>query len=142
MAKPSLTLSFLLLFFILALSSTFFQVNSLRGKVGGRQKIEDVKTNKEVQELGKYCVSEVNKSLKKYNQQKGNGNGGPIIFTSVVEAEKQVVSGIKYYLKISAISSSSGFPKIYDAVVVVKPWVHSKPRQLLNFSPSPPTDTK
>lgn len=135
MAKQSLTLSFLVLFFILALSS-ILQVNALGGKVGGRQKIKDVKNNKEVQELGQYCVSEYNKSLRK--QHKGNGSGGPIVFSSVVDAEKQVVSGVKYYLKISA-TTSSGVPKIYDAIVVVQPWVHSKPRQLLNFSPSPAT---
>ncbi|KAL3506540.1 hypothetical protein ACH5RR_031922 [Cinchona calisaya] len=140
MAKQTLTLSFLVLVFILALSSTTLQeVNALGGKVGGREKIGDVKTNKEVQELGKYCVSEYNKSLKKEHKKADPGNNGPIIFSSVVEAEKQVVAGVKYYLKISAADSSSGVPKIYDAVVVVQPWVHSKPRQLLNFSPSPPT---
>ncbi|XP_027166943.1 cysteine proteinase inhibitor B-like [Coffea eugenioides] len=138
MAKSSSSLltlpSFLLIFFILALFSTTLQVNALGRKVGAREKIEDVKSNKEVQELGEYCVSEYNKSLRKKN----NESGAPIIFTSVVEAEKQVVAGIKYYLKIKA-TTSSGVPKVYDAIVVVRPWVHTKPRQLLNFSPSPAT---
>lgn len=112
-------------------------MNALGRKVGGREKIEDVKSNEEVQELGKYCVSEYNKSLRK--EHKGaNESGAPLVFTSVVEAEKQVVAGVKYYLRIKA-TTSSGVPKVYDAIVVVRPWVHTKPRELLNFSPSSAT---
>ncbi|KAK3000364.1 hypothetical protein RJ639_020517 [Escallonia herrerae] len=52
------------------------------------------------------------------------------------EAETQVVSGIKYYLKNSAATPTDAH-KIFEAVVVVKPWLHSK--QLLHFLPSPAT---
>lgn len=62
-------------------------------------------------------------------------NGGDLRFYQVLEAEKQVVSGMKYYLKIEAFSKTSGEPKVFEAVVVVKPWLRSK--QLLKFAPSP-----
>ncbi|KAM7461704.1 hypothetical protein LguiA_029825 [Lonicera macranthoides] len=117
---------------ILILSLTV--VNGLGGKVGGRTKIKDVKTNQEVQELGRYSVEQYNLGQR---QRRGNGGSGDLKFTEVVEAEKQVVSGIKYYLKVMT-ATSSGVPKTFDAVVVVRPWEHSK--ELLNFAPfSPPT---
>lgn len=47
----------------------------------------------------------------------------------VVAAETQVVAGIKYYLKIEAMQH--GITKVFDSVVIVKPWLHSK--QLLDF---------
>ncbi|KAK3034154.1 hypothetical protein RJ639_034650 [Escallonia herrerae] len=131
MAKPSpatiLTTAALisLLICLVALSAT--PANGLGGMVGGRSKVEDVKTNREIQELGRY-------SVKEYNRKRNGGYG--LKFAEVVEAEKQVVSGIKYYLKISA-ATPTGAPKIFEAVVVVKPWLHSK--QLLHFSPSPAT---
>lgn len=50
----------------------------------------------------------------------------------VVSAESQVVSGIKYYLKIEA--TQHGKTKVFDSVVVVQPWLHSK--HLLHFSPT------
>ncbi|CAN4090791.1 unnamed protein product [Withania somnifera] len=119
MAKS--TKVFLLLLFMFTLSNA----------LGGRTQIKDVKTNKEIQDLGKYCVEEHNRHL----QQKDSN--GLLSFSRVVEAEKQVVSGIKYYLKISAITASSGAPKMFDAVLVVKPWEMKK--ELLIFSPSPAT---
>ncbi|XP_058185486.1 cysteine proteinase inhibitor B [Rhododendron vialii] len=103
------------------------------GMVGGRTKVKDVKTNQEVQDLGRYSVQQFNRV------QKGKKNGGyvgDLRFQEVVEAETQVVSGVKYYLKIAAVTPA-GVPKTFDAVVVVKPWAHSK--ELLNFDPSPPT---
>ncbi|KAG2721023.1 hypothetical protein I3760_02G061500 [Carya illinoinensis] len=93
--------------------------------VGGRTEVTDVKTNEEVQDLGKFSVEEYNRSLKH------GGNGGELTFVEVVEAQSQVVAGIKYYLKISA--TEEGLTKVFESVVVVKPWVHSK--QLLNFGP-------
>lgn len=119
---------------ILILILSFTAVNGLGGKVGGRTKIKDVKTNQEVQELGRYSVEQYNRGQR---QRRSNGSSGGLRFTEVVEAEKQVVSGIKYYLKVEA-ATSSGVPKTFDAVVVVKAWEHSK--ELLNFAPSsPPT---
>lgn len=104
----------------------FFVSNCVvNGIPGGRTKIKDVKTDKEVQELGSYSVDEYNKLQK--------GGAGNLKFSKVVEAESQVVSGIKYYLKIEAVSKSGG-SKVYDAEVVVKSWMNSK--QLLSFKPS------
>ncbi|KAK4341506.1 hypothetical protein RND71_040007 [Anisodus tanguticus] len=127
-----LSLIFLFFFIYTLFSST--PSNALGGKLGGRTQIKDVKTNKEIQDLGKYCVEEYNRNL-----QKQNNNNGLLSFSQVVEAEKQVVSGIKYYLKISA-TTSSGAPKMFDAVLVVKAW--EKKKQLLNFSPTPSPATK
>lgn len=58
-----------------------------------------------------------------------------VTFVEVVEAQQQVVSGIKYYMKISATQGGDGgHSRIFESVVVVKPWLRSK--QLLNFAPS------
>ncbi|KAI5653911.1 hypothetical protein M9H77_31098 [Catharanthus roseus] len=127
---------FLFLFFLSSILTIQVKGEELGRKVGGRMKIQDVKTNKEVQELGRYCVEEYNRGLRNKHHQKSNGRAA-VVFAEVVEAERQVVSGIKYYLKISAISAVSGVPKTFTAIVVVKPWAHSK--ELLNFSPSPAT---
>ncbi|CAI9776144.1 unnamed protein product [Fraxinus pennsylvanica] len=128
MDKTSVFLLFL--FFLVAT-----QAYALGGIVGGKTEVKNVKTNKEVQELGKYCVDQYN------SKQKHVANGRKLLtFSQVVEAEKQVVSGIKYYLKISAATYGGGVPKNFDAVVVVKPWVDSK--ELLNFAPSTPAPTK
>ncbi|KAF5199897.1 Cysteine proteinase inhibitor [Thalictrum thalictroides] len=96
------------------------------GKLGGRTEIIDLKTNKEVQDLGKYSVDEY--SL----QHKGElGVKGILNFVEVKEAQMQVVSGIKYYLKVNVIQN--GMSKIFDAVVVVRPWDRSK--ELVQFAP-------
>ncbi|KAK3017640.1 hypothetical protein RJ639_003232 [Escallonia herrerae] len=62
--------------------------------------------NWEIQELGRY-------SVKEYNRKRNSGYG--LKFMEVVEAETQVVFGIKYYLKISA-ATPTGAPKIFEAV--------------------------
>nr|GMD98818.1 cysteine proteinase inhibitor B-like [Ipomoea batatas] len=132
MAKSTLNLFLFLLLSLLAIALSGAQVNALGRKVGGRTEIEDVKTNKEVQQLGRYCVEEYNKGLK----QKKQGTGRLLSFSEVVKAEKQVVNGIKYYLRISA-STASGEANTFDAVVVVKPWAKSK--ELLSFAPATPS---
>ncbi|CAN4095732.1 unnamed protein product [Withania somnifera] len=119
------------LFIITTFSSTPSRI--LGRKVGGRTPIKDVKINKKIQELGKYCVEEYNKSLRKYKQTMQDDNIEFLNFIEVVEAETQVVSGIKYYLKISAFSSRSIIPKIFDAELVVKSWENKK--ELVHFSP-------
>ncbi|KAK9288767.1 hypothetical protein L1049_017231 [Liquidambar formosana] len=128
-----LTTATLLSVFFLAISVDYLTpvVGSGGGggrMVGGRTEIRDVKTNQEVQDLGRFSVKEYNWSRRRQGY-KGNGD---VVFTEVVEAERQVVSGIKYYLKIAA--TQEGVPKVFESVVVVKPWVHSK--ELLNFAPS------
>ncbi|XP_022722508.1 cysteine proteinase inhibitor B-like [Durio zibethinus] len=123
MAKTELiTLSLL---FVITLSFTL--VNGYGTVVGGKTKISDVKKNKEVQKLGRFSVEE-------YNRMQGrlrSNRGTELVFSQVVEAKKQVVSGIKYYLKIEAMQN--GLSRTFESVVVVKPWVHS--RELLSFSP-------
>ncbi|GAU31081.1 hypothetical protein TSUD_322180 [Trifolium subterraneum] len=98
--------------------------------VGAKTEITDVTKNKEVQEIGRFAVEE-------YNYKQGLSNGGEALkFVEVVEAEKQVVSGMKYYLKISAVDHD-GVHRMFTSVVVVKPWLQYK--KLLHFGPSSST---
>ncbi|KAE8022909.1 hypothetical protein FH972_008670 [Carpinus fangiana] len=128
--SPAVTLTTVTLFSLVFLSAYGYD-----GMVGGRTEVKDVKTNEEVQELGRFSVHEYNRSLR----HRGNGDGcRELTFVEVVEAQTQVVSGIKYYLKISA--TQNGVTKIFESVVVVKPWVHSK--ELLNFGPSTSSERK
>ena len=102
--------------------------------------IKDVKTDEEVQHLGKFSVEEYNRRRRRRDgeirrEAIGNVlemNDGYLTFLEVVEAQKQVVSGLKYYMKVAA--TRNGVKRTFDAVVVVKPWLSSK--QLLHFSPS------
>lgn len=124
-SKPaSLPLLLLLLVFhIISFSSLAYQLGGgiwLGRRVGGRVDIQDVESNREIQALGRYSVEEYNKI-----------HQTQLSFVHVFKAQRQVVSGIKYYLKIHAADDAQ---KEFDAVVVVKPWKPSK--QLLSFSPS------
>ncbi|XP_010243158.1 PREDICTED: cysteine proteinase inhibitor 4-like [Nelumbo nucifera] len=123
--RPS-ALLLALLFVGLCCSSTV--VVGFGRKVGGRTEIEDVKDNEEVQELGRFSVEEFNRSQREEERSRGNVY---LVFSEVVRAERQVVSGIKYYLNVEALEE--GEAKKFDAVVVVKPWLESK--QLLTFIP-------
>ncbi len=137
MAKCSISITVSVFFFAFALVVANFgtPANGLGGTVvGGRTKVPDVKTNKEIQDLGRYSVKEYNRLQRR---RQGSNGGGDLKFSEVIAAEKQVVSGTKYYLKVAAFEASSGVPKTFDAELVVKPWAHSK--QLLNFAPSPST---
>ncbi|XP_006349967.1 cysteine proteinase inhibitor B-like [Solanum tuberosum] len=130
MTKSTKTISLLIILFIITtFSSTPSKI--LGRKVGGRTPIKDVKTNKKIQELGKYCVEEYNHSLRKYNQIMQKDNIELLNFVEVLEAETQVVSGIKYYLKISTFTL--GIVKVYDAELVIKSW--EKKKELIHFSP-------
>eukprot|EP00262_Sarcandra_glabra_P006471 TRINITY_DN18797_c0_g1_i1.p1 TRINITY_DN18797_c0_g1~~TRINITY_DN18797_c0_g1_i1.p1 ORF type:complete len:140 (+),score=27.50 TRINITY_DN18797_c0_g1_i1:39-422(+) len=123
-ASPSLFLfSSLIFFFNTFLLSSSLPTVHLGRKVGGWVKIKDVKTNKEVQDLGRFCVEEFNKD---HNAQ--------IKFSEVIQAEMQVVSGIKYHLKIVTGATGNGNTNKYDAMVVVKAWLNSK--ELLSFTPA------
>ncbi|KAK9082707.1 hypothetical protein Scep_029178 [Stephania cephalantha] len=111
-------------------------------KVGGRTRVSDVDRNEEVQRLGRFSVEEHNKNV--IGVAKNDAAAATpslseeeeevLEFRRVVAAERQVVSGIKYYLRIEA-ERSGGDLRVFDAVVVVKPWVRP-PKQLLHFSPS------
>jgi len=98
--------------------------------VGAKTEISDVGTNKEVQEIGKFAVKEYN-----YRQglNNGGGDGEGLKFVEVVEAEQQVVSGMKYYLNISAVDHN-GVQRMFNSVVLVKPWLHQY-KKLIHFGP-------
>lgn len=108
--------------------------------VGGRTEIRDVGGNKAVQSLGRFAVAEHNRRLR-------HGSGGPadpvpvkLAFARVVEAQKQVVSGVAYYLKVAARDPRGGAAagdRVFDAVVVVKAWLKSK--ELVSFTPAAST---
>uniref|UniRef100_A0A0E0KPB5 Cysteine proteinase inhibitor n=1 Tax=Oryza punctata TaxID=4537 RepID=A0A0E0KPB5_ORYPU len=103
--------------------------------VGGRTEIRDVGGNKEVQSLGRFAVAEHNRRLR----HGGSGAGDPVVpvklaFSRVVAAQKQVVSGVAYYLKVVARDPRAGGDRAFDAVVVVKAWLKSK--ELVSFTPS------
>ncbi|CAH9122331.1 unnamed protein product [Cuscuta epithymum] len=125
---PLIKLPLLSLFLLLILAPPSSAAAAGR-KVGGRKEVKDVKSNQEIQELGRYCVREYNKNL--------HGEAELLSFSEVVAAETQVVSGIKYYLKITAATAANGVRGYYDAVVVVKPWA-AKPKEVLKFAPSSP----
>ncbi|XP_022761814.1 cysteine proteinase inhibitor B-like [Durio zibethinus] len=117
----------IILSLLFVITVSFRLVNGYGTIVGGKTQVNDVKNNKEVQELGKFSVEEYNRS-----QGDFRSNGGTeLVFSQVVEAQKQVASGFKYYLKIEAMQN--GANKTFESVVVVKPWVQSK--ELINFSP-------
>ncbi|KAF3775567.1 Cysteine proteinase inhibitor 10 [Nymphaea thermarum] len=91
------------------------------GWVGGRTKVPNVQTNLEVQELGRFSVEEHNRR-----------DGADVAFLRVVEAQRQVVSGIMYYLRIEGVEG--GATRVFDASVVVKAWLRS--RELVSFEPA------
>ena len=128
MSSPPAVLFLLLLLFPLQSYSRLIGGDGER-RVGGRTVIVNVESNKEIQDLGKFCVYQ-------YNLKMRSSKSYPLLnFTKVVRAEKQVVSGIKYYLRISTKDvRSGGKSRMYDAVIVVKPW--AKVRDLVSFAPA------
>ena len=107
---------------------------------GGRTTIKDARTNKQVQSLGRFAVAEHNRRLSQGGAAGNNGDPVQVrlAFTGVAAAQKQVVSGVAYYLKVIARDRSAGAgDRPFDAVVVVKAWLKSNPRELVSFMPSP-----
>ncbi|KAL5706436.1 hypothetical protein ACHQM5_024604 [Ranunculus cassubicifolius] len=92
-------------------------------KVGGWKEVKNVRKNQEIQQLGKFSVEEFNRN------KEGDGE---IVFSRVIKAKKQVVSGIRYFLKIAV--EDNEIANSFDAIVVVKPWDRS--RELISFAPS------
>ncbi|OAY51238.1 hypothetical protein MANES_05G198500v8 [Manihot esculenta] len=113
---------------VLLLLSAFLLVSTIPG---GISPVQDVKNNKEVQDLGRFCVEEFNRQL----LQHSNGGGERLVFSEVVDALEQVVAGVKYYLKIAAWSMENREMAIYDAQVVSAPWKYET-GLLLSFQPS------
>ncbi|XP_010510121.1 PREDICTED: cysteine proteinase inhibitor 2-like [Camelina sativa] len=137
MSKVSLVLS-LLGFLVIAVMTP--SANALRKSLvlGGKSDVANVKANREIQELGRYCVEQFNQrdqseegkveSIAKSDTDMSN----PLRFSRVVSAQKQVVAGTKYYLRIE-VTQPNGSTRMFDSVVVIQPWLHSK--QLLGFTP-------
>ncbi|CAL9045968.1 cysteine proteinase inhibitor 4-like [Musa acuminata AAA Group] len=101
--------------------------------VGARTEVQDVETNKEVQDLGLFSVDE-------YNRRLALRGARLLTFSRVAAAQRQVVSGIKYYLQVVAAVKGTGEEgqqhRTFDAVVIVKPWLSS--RSLVSFAPRRP----
>ncbi|XP_010557035.1 PREDICTED: cysteine proteinase inhibitor 2-like [Tarenaya hassleriana] len=138
MAATSTRMSLGLLM-VMVLVSIFSRPSyGLRKLAGGRSEVQDVESNRELQELGRYCVQEFNLREER-EHEKGRGSTSeeaavfdPLMFSRVVEAQEQVVSGIKYFLKIE-VTLSDRTTRMFTSVVVIKPWLQS--RELLDFSP-------
>lgn len=146
MALNSLILLNLLLLLSLTLS-TAFQIGPIRlvrsdagsgtstispgRRVGGRSEVKNVESNKDVQELGRFAVQEYNRKL----EENHKASEQLLSFSQVVEAQRQVVSGLKYYMRVVVHENNEGHGKrVFEAVVVVKPWLGS--RLLVSFVPT------
>lgn len=132
-----MTMRLVLLFLLqaLTLSLSAFRVSAGYGRmVGCRTDVGDVETNKEVQELGLFSVHEYNRRVVLVNHSDARR---PLVFSRVVAAQRQVVSGIKYFLRVEAGEEGRRRVRTFDAVVVIKPWLSS--RTLLSFSPGDDT---
>ncbi|KAK5804846.1 hypothetical protein PVK06_032497 [Gossypium arboreum] len=121
----NLALSFLA---ITLLVIVFTPVNGYRNIMGGRTPVEDVENDKAMQALGRFAVEEHNK-----NQENDGDTSDQIKFSQVVGAEKQIVSGIKYFLTVEGIEN--GKSRMFDSIVLIKPWSKSEDKQLISFSP-------
>ncbi|MBA0651527.1 hypothetical protein Goklo_018843 [Gossypium klotzschianum] len=121
----NLALSFLAITLLLII---FTPVNGYRTIVGGKTSVEDVEKDKAMQALGRFAVEEHNK-----NQENDGDTSNQIEFSQVVGAEKQIVSGIKYFLTIEGMEN--GKKKTFDSVVLIKPWSKSEDKELISFSP-------
>ncbi|ESW25803.1 hypothetical protein PHAVU_003G066500 [Phaseolus vulgaris] len=95
--------------------------------VGEKTKIANVKMNKEVQDVGRFAVEDSNRIMKEMASAKPE-----LTFVEVLEAQKQVVSGTKYYLKILVNENGGRNSITYNSVVVVKG--SSKELQILTVS--------
>ncbi|KAG4185050.1 hypothetical protein ERO13_A09G208375v2 [Gossypium hirsutum] len=121
----NLALSFLAITLLLIV---FTPVNGCRNIMGGRTPVEDVENDKAMQALGRFAVEEHNK-----NQENDGDTSDQIKFSQVVGAEKQIVSGIKYFLTVEGIEN--GKSRMFDSIVLIKPWSKSEDKQLISFSP-------
>ncbi|XP_006646602.1 cysteine proteinase inhibitor 4-like [Oryza brachyantha] len=142
MAAPRATVLLLLLVMVAVASASGGGTRELRGgaagrKVGGRTEVMDVEGDREVQELGRFSVEE-------HNRRRDCCGDVRLEFSRVVAAQRQVVSGLMYYLRVAAAEEGAAaadqngggdhHARVYDAVVVVKPWLES--RTLLTFAPA------
>ncbi|KAF3775568.1 Multicystatin [Nymphaea thermarum] len=113
-SSSSVTSFFLLLCLaVVIVAPSFLSAARPATWTGGRTAVTGVQTNAEIQELGRFSVEEHNR--------KRNAH---VAFRRVVEAQRQVVSGIEYYLRIEA--EEGGSVRLFDAAVVVKAWLRSR----------------
>ncbi|CAF2287576.1 hypothetical protein BRARA_D01937 [Brassica rapa] len=136
MSKVSLIRLSLLGFLVIAVVTPSANATRKSVVLGGEADIPNVQTNIEIQELGRYCVEQFN--LMEESEQ-GNAESiadtavlNPLNFSRVVSAQKQVVAGLKYDLRIEVIQPD-GTSRMFDSVVIIQPWLHSK--KLLGFTP-------
>ncbi|KFK31166.1 hypothetical protein AALP_AA6G077400 [Arabis alpina] len=130
MLKVSLGLS-LLGFLVIAVVTS--PANASR--LGGKSDVANVQANREIQELGRYCVEQFN-----LREQREQGNiesisktvTNTLKFSRVVSAQKQVVAGMKYFLRIE-VTQPDGSRRMFDSVVVIQPWLHYK--RVIGFTP-------
>ncbi|KAK8946902.1 Cysteine proteinase inhibitor 10 [Platanthera zijinensis] len=96
--------------------------------VGGWTEIPDAGSNKIVRDLGRYSVSE-------YNRRLAGEAETHLSFSGVVSADRQVVSGVKYRIRVAAVDGGTGDRLSFVAVVVVRPWLRQRDRDLESFTP-------
>ncbi|KAJ6849423.1 putative cysteine proteinase inhibitor 4 [Iris pallida] len=130
----SISFSSLLLSFLLLLSAS--SVSSLgghAGKYGARTEIKDAASDETVQSLGMFSVEEHNRGILSLGGRRAAPSpSSPLLsFHKVVAAQKQLVSGTQYFLRVAA-RDRAGTVRTYDAVVLVKPWLNSQ--KLLSFA--------
>nr|GMC91441.1 cysteine proteinase inhibitor B-like [Ipomoea batatas] len=99
-------------------------------ETGGKEEVTDVKSNAVVQNLGRKSVMEFNKHL--HVKRNPENEAKRLVFTEVIKAEKQVVSGVKYYLTIN-VTTSDGQTKTFESEMWVKP---DETHEMLAFAPS------
>ncbi|XP_020599154.1 cysteine proteinase inhibitor B-like [Phalaenopsis equestris] len=129
---PSISLLSIILSAFLFSTSSAYQLGGVRGwgkRIGAWTDIPDAASNLEVRELGRYSVDEYNRRLR------GPGNA-PIAFSDVLSARRQVFSGIKYHLRVSAVGFHDSHHLTFDAVVVARTWIPEPSHDLLSFTPS------
>ncbi|KAG2327704.1 hypothetical protein Bca4012_036723 [Brassica carinata] len=134
MSKVSLIRLSLLVFMVIAVVTP----SAKSAVLGGKSDVGNVRINMEIQELGRYCVKQFN--LQEQSQQSNAASIArtdanvlsPLKFSRVVSAQKQVVAGIKYYLRIE-VTQPDGRSRMFDSVIVIQPWLFSK--KLLEFTP-------
>ncbi|XP_019182589.1 PREDICTED: cysteine proteinase inhibitor B-like isoform X2 [Ipomoea nil] len=103
---------------------------------GGKVEVPDVQKNGEVQQMGRYCVTEYNKRMyATKSPRSGAKRLSRLSFSQVTKAEKQVVAGEKYYLTINAVDSDGGQMKTFEAELLLKP-VQTTAKEMLAFSPA------
>ncbi|PON74097.1 Cystatin [Parasponia andersonii] len=87
--------------------------------LGGIREVEGFQNSVEIENLARFAVEEYNKK-----------ENGLLEFVKVVNAKEQVVSGTLYYITLEAVDVGDiNKTKVYEAKVLVKPWIGFKELQ-------------